>query len=93
MKCIFLGYVEHSKGYRFLVIEPNDSISVNTVIKSTDVEFCEGRFQSIHRDTKELVKVPRVENQEQNLSNASNNDDEPSETRRNKRRRLKNLLD
>nr|GEU78714.1 zinc finger, CCHC-type [Tanacetum cinerariifolium] len=30
--CIFVGYVEHSKAYRFYVIEPNDSVSVNSII-------------------------------------------------------------
>ncbi|CAA7030319.1 unnamed protein product [Microthlaspi erraticum] len=29
--CIFIGYAEHSKAYRFYVIEPNDSIAVHTI--------------------------------------------------------------
>ena len=37
--CIFIGYVEHSKAYRFYVIEPNDNISVNSVIESRDAMF------------------------------------------------------
>jgi transposase InsO family protein len=35
--CIFIGYAEHSKAYQFYVIEPNDFISVHTVIESRDV--------------------------------------------------------
>ncbi|GJX12772.1 zinc finger, CCHC-type containing protein [Tanacetum coccineum] len=29
--CIFIGYAEHSKCYRFYVIEPNDYVSVNSI--------------------------------------------------------------
>ena len=29
IECIFIGYTEHSKAYRFMVIEPNNSIMVN----------------------------------------------------------------
>ena len=45
--CIFIGYAEHSKAYRFYVIEPNDSVAVHTVIKSRDAIFDENRFSSI----------------------------------------------
>nr|GEY17179.1 zinc finger, CCHC-type [Tanacetum cinerariifolium] len=37
--CIFVGYAEHSKAYRFYVIEPNDSISINSIIESRDAIF------------------------------------------------------
>ncbi|GJX84110.1 zinc finger, CCHC-type containing protein [Tanacetum coccineum] len=47
--CIFVGYVEHSKAYRFYVIEPNNSVSINTIIESRDVIFDENRFSSIPR--------------------------------------------
>nr|GEX21004.1 zinc finger, CCHC-type [Tanacetum cinerariifolium] len=47
--CIFVGYVEHSKAYRFYVIEPNDSISVNSIIESIDGIFDENRLSSIPR--------------------------------------------
>nr|KAJ0219071.1 hypothetical protein LSAT_V11C300118320 [Lactuca sativa] len=47
--CIFIGYVEHSKAYRFYVLESNDSVSVNTVIESRDAIFDEERFTSIPR--------------------------------------------
>ncbi|GJR90304.1 zinc finger, CCHC-type containing protein [Tanacetum coccineum] len=39
--CIFVGYVEHSKAYRFCDIEPNDSVSINSIIESRDVMFVE----------------------------------------------------
>nr|KAJ0189301.1 hypothetical protein LSAT_V11C800397780 [Lactuca sativa] len=47
--CIFIGYAEHSKAYRFYVLESNDSVSVNTVIESRDAIFDEERFTSIPR--------------------------------------------
>ena len=47
IECIFIGYAECTKAYRFLVIEPNASITVNTVIESIDAIFYETRFSSI----------------------------------------------
>ncbi|GJS62003.1 zinc finger, CCHC-type containing protein [Tanacetum coccineum] len=47
--CIFIGYAEHSKCYRFYVIEPNDYVSVNSIIESRDDIFDEERFTSIPR--------------------------------------------
>ncbi|GJR34521.1 hypothetical protein Tco_1210205 [Tanacetum coccineum] len=47
--CIFIGYVEHSKAYRFCVIEPNYFVFVNLVIESKDAIFDENRFSSIPR--------------------------------------------
>nr|KAJ0189167.1 hypothetical protein LSAT_V11C800436000 [Lactuca sativa] len=40
---------EHSKAYRFYVLESNDFVSINTVIESRDVIFDEERFTSIPR--------------------------------------------
>nr|GEX91384.1 zinc finger, CCHC-type [Tanacetum cinerariifolium] len=37
------------KGYRFYVIEPNDSVSINSIIESRDAIFDENRFSSIPR--------------------------------------------
>ena len=37
--CIFIGYAQHSKAYRFYVIDPNESVSVNAVIESHDAIF------------------------------------------------------
>ncbi|KAL0447375.1 UNVERIFIED_CONTAM: Retrovirus-related Pol polyprotein from transposon RE2 [Sesamum latifolium] len=50
--CIFIGYAEHSKAYRFYVIAPNDFISVNTMLESRDAIFDETRFSSIPRPKK-----------------------------------------
>nr|GEU92397.1 zinc finger, CCHC-type [Tanacetum cinerariifolium] len=48
-ECIFVGYDEHFKDFRFYVIEPNDSILINSIIKSADVIFDENRFSSVPR--------------------------------------------
>ncbi|GJS86563.1 zinc finger, CCHC-type containing protein [Tanacetum coccineum] len=47
--CIFVGYAESSKAYRFYVIEPNDSVSINSIIESRDAIFDENCFSSIPR--------------------------------------------
>ncbi|GKE56561.1 zinc finger, CCHC-type containing protein, partial [Tanacetum coccineum] len=47
--CIFVGYVEHSKAYRFYVIKPNDSVSINSIIELKDAIFDENRFSLIPR--------------------------------------------
>ncbi|GJR73960.1 zinc finger, CCHC-type containing protein [Tanacetum coccineum] len=47
--CIFVGYAEHFKAYRFYVIEPNESVSINSIIESRDAIFDENRFSSIPR--------------------------------------------
>ncbi|KAD3337285.1 hypothetical protein E3N88_32805 [Mikania micrantha] len=48
--CIFIGYVEHSSVYRFYVIEPNDYVSIHSIIESRDADFGnEDRFSSIPR--------------------------------------------
>nr|KAJ0219327.1 hypothetical protein LSAT_V11C300123560 [Lactuca sativa] len=46
---IFIGYDEHSKAYIFYVLESNDSVSVNNIIKLRDAIFDEERFTSIPR--------------------------------------------
>ncbi|GJW27908.1 zinc finger, CCHC-type containing protein [Tanacetum coccineum] len=70
--CIFVGYAEHSKAYRFYVIEPNDSVSINSIIESRDAIFDENRFSSIPRP-KDII--PNV--QESQMDDHS--DDVPSE--------------
>ncbi|GJU99676.1 zinc finger, CCHC-type containing protein [Tanacetum coccineum] len=53
IECIFVGYVEHSKAFRFYVIEPNESVSINSIIESRDafesrdVIFDDNRFSSV----------------------------------------------
>ncbi|GJS94146.1 zinc finger, CCHC-type containing protein [Tanacetum coccineum] len=49
IECIFIGYAEHSKAFRFYVIEPNDSVSINSIIESRDAIFDENRFSSVPR--------------------------------------------
>ncbi|GJT67369.1 hypothetical protein Tco_1018849 [Tanacetum coccineum] len=49
INCIFVGYAEHSKAYRFYVIEPNDSVPINLIIESRDAISDENHFSSIPR--------------------------------------------
>nr|GEV92964.1 hypothetical protein [Tanacetum cinerariifolium] len=70
--CIFVGYAEHSKAYRFYIIEPNDSVSINSIIESRDAIFDENRFSSILRP-KDIIPNSD-ESQRDNLS-----DDVPNE--------------
>ncbi|GKF66711.1 hypothetical protein Tco_0193228 [Tanacetum coccineum] len=49
IKCIFVGYAEHSKAFRFYVIESNDSVSINSIIESRDAIFDANRFSSVPR--------------------------------------------
>ncbi|GKB40155.1 zinc finger, CCHC-type containing protein [Tanacetum coccineum] len=49
IECIFVGYAEHSKAFRFYVIEPNESVSINSIIESKDAIFDENRFSSVPR--------------------------------------------
>ncbi|GKB60733.1 hypothetical protein Tco_0916919 [Tanacetum coccineum] len=49
IECIFVGYAEHSKAFMFYVIEPNKSVSINTIIESRDAIFNENIFSSIPR--------------------------------------------
>ncbi|GJY91339.1 zinc finger, CCHC-type containing protein [Tanacetum coccineum] len=70
--CIFVGYAEHSKVYRFYVIEPNDSVSINSIIESRDAIFDENRFSSIPKPKD--IMPNSVESQRDDHS-----DDVPSE--------------
>ncbi|GJU69820.1 zinc finger, CCHC-type containing protein [Tanacetum coccineum] len=57
IKCIFVGYAEHSKVFRFYVIEPNDSVAINSIIESRDAIFDENMFSSVPRPSqRSLVK-------------------------------------
>ena len=47
--CVFIGYAENSKAYRFYVLEHNDFVSIHSVIESRDAIFDETRFSSIPR--------------------------------------------
>lgn len=43
---IFLGCAHHNVGYRFLLMELNNSVDVNIVDESKDTEFLENRFNA-----------------------------------------------
>ncbi|GJU53920.1 zinc finger, CCHC-type containing protein, partial [Tanacetum coccineum] len=60
IECIFVGYVKHSKAFRFYVIEPNDSVIINSIIKSRDVIFDKNRFSSVPRPS-QRSQVNRTE--------------------------------
>nr|GEV33810.1 zinc finger, CCHC-type [Tanacetum cinerariifolium] len=62
--CIFVGYAEHSKAYRFYVIEPNDSISINSIIESRDAIFDDNRFSSIPRPNNIIPNVQESQRDE-----------------------------
>ncbi|GJW12789.1 zinc finger, CCHC-type containing protein [Tanacetum coccineum] len=49
IECIFVRYVEHFKAFRFYVIEPNELISINSIIESKDNIFDENRLSSVLR--------------------------------------------
>ncbi|GJZ85547.1 zinc finger, CCHC-type containing protein [Tanacetum coccineum] len=55
IECIFVGYAEHSKAFRFFVIEPNDSVAINSIIESRDAIFDENRFSSVPRPS---LRIP-----------------------------------
>ncbi|GJR78403.1 putative reverse transcriptase domain-containing protein [Tanacetum coccineum] len=48
---ISVRYVEHSEAFRFYVIEPNDTVSINSIIESKDGIFDENRFSSVLRSS------------------------------------------
>ena len=54
IECIFVGYAGHSKAYRFYVIEPNESVSINSIIESRDALFDENRFSSVPRPSQRI---------------------------------------
>ncbi|GJT42925.1 zinc finger, CCHC-type containing protein [Tanacetum coccineum] len=56
IECIFVGYAEHSKAFRFYVIELNDSVAINSIIESKDVIFDENRFSSVPRPSLGIPK-------------------------------------
>nr|GEU54134.1 zinc finger, CCHC-type [Tanacetum cinerariifolium] len=70
--CIFVGYAKHSKTYRFYIIEPNDYVSINSIIESRDAIFDENHFSSIPRPKDIILNM-----QESQMDNRT--DDVPSE--------------
>ncbi|KAL0302374.1 UNVERIFIED_CONTAM: Retrovirus-related Pol polyprotein from transposon TNT 1-94 [Sesamum angustifolium] len=80
---IFIGYAEHSKAYRFYVIEPNDFISVNIAIESRNAIFDETRFSSIPRPKK---MIPRTNGIHKQTESSEMTPDELVELRKSKRK-------
>nr|GEU67888.1 zinc finger, CCHC-type [Tanacetum cinerariifolium] len=76
------GYVEHSKAFKFYVIEPNDSALINFIIESKDDIFNENTFSSVPRSnlripngTKDIggsVVLIEVTKEEQNMRSLTN---------------------
>nr|GEW91901.1 zinc finger, CCHC-type [Tanacetum cinerariifolium] len=56
IECTFVGYAEHSKTFRLYVIEPNELVSINSIIKSRDVIFDENRFSLVPRPSQRSLK-------------------------------------
>nr|GEV14890.1 zinc finger, CCHC-type [Tanacetum cinerariifolium] len=52
---IFVRYVEHSKAFRFYVIEPNELVSINSITESRDAIFNENRFSLVHRPSLKIL--------------------------------------
>nr|GEW36963.1 zinc finger, CCHC-type [Tanacetum cinerariifolium] len=57
IECIFVGYAKHSKAFGFCVIEPNDSVAINSIIESRDAIFHKHKFSSIPRLSQRMLKV------------------------------------
>ncbi|GJY17226.1 zinc finger, CCHC-type containing protein [Tanacetum coccineum] len=55
IECIFVGYAENSKAFKFFVIEPNESVSIKSIIESKDAIFDENRFTSVPRPS---LRIP-----------------------------------
>nr|GEZ39414.1 zinc finger, CCHC-type [Tanacetum cinerariifolium] len=55
IECIFVGYAEHSKTFRFFVIKPNESVSINSIIKSRGAIFYENRLSSVPRPSLRIL--------------------------------------
>ncbi|GJV01694.1 zinc finger, CCHC-type containing protein [Tanacetum coccineum] len=55
IKCIFVGYVDHSKDFRIYVIEPNESVLINSIIELRDAIFDEKILSSVPRPS---LRIP-----------------------------------
>nr|GEV42578.1 zinc finger, CCHC-type [Tanacetum cinerariifolium] len=55
IECIFVGYAEHFKAFRFFVNEPNELVLINSINESRNAIFNENRFSSVPRPS---LKIP-----------------------------------
>ncbi|GJS61311.1 zinc finger, CCHC-type containing protein [Tanacetum coccineum] len=85
--CIFIGYAEHSKAYRFYVIEPNDSVSINSIIESRDAIFDENRFSSIPRP-KDIIPNSDESQRDDHFDNVPSEIPEPRKGKRVRKAKL-----
>ncbi|GJS23269.1 zinc finger, CCHC-type containing protein [Tanacetum coccineum] len=74
--CIFVEYVKHFKAYRFYVIEPKDSVFINTFIESRDAIFNENRFSSIPRP-KDIIQNLDESQKDDHLNDVKSETPEP----------------
>ncbi|GKB10122.1 retrovirus-related pol polyprotein from transposon TNT 1-94 [Tanacetum coccineum] len=74
--CNFVGYAEHSKAYRFYVIEPNESVSINSIIESRDAIFDENRLSSIPRQ-KDIIPNSVESQRDDHFGDVPNETPEP----------------
>ena len=104
IECIFFEYVLHSKAYRFLVAEPNDVVSINTIIESRDAVFYKNKFDRIPKlksskdleANKDLDTLPLMfgeDNEPIQVLNENNEHVEHIELRRSKRVRKKKMFE
>ena len=68
-----------------MVIEPNDSISANTIIESRDAIFDETRFKSISRQLQPQQLIQSTNELENPLEQIEKNNEPCQELRRSKR--------
>ncbi|GKC27682.1 zinc finger, CCHC-type containing protein [Tanacetum coccineum] len=55
IECIFVRYIKHSKAFRFHVIEPNESVLINSIIESRVAIFDENKFSSVPRPSQKSM--------------------------------------
>ncbi|GJU08385.1 zinc finger, CCHC-type containing protein [Tanacetum coccineum] len=79
--CIYVGYDEHSKTYMFYVIEPNDFVSINSIIESKDSIFDENRFSSIPRP-KDIMPNVKESQMDDHTDDVPNEIPEPQKGKR-----------
>ncbi|KAH9726106.1 hypothetical protein KPL70_008133 [Citrus sinensis] len=73
IECIFLGYAEHSKAYRFLVTEPNSFVEINIIVESRDAIFYENRFSTIPKSIDSQENDKQIEiGQKRDANNEQN---------------------
>nr|GEX53800.1 zinc finger, CCHC-type [Tanacetum cinerariifolium] len=86
IECIFVGYAEHSKAFRFYVIEPTDSVAINSIIESRDPIFDGHRFSFVPRPSQRSL-VRGTKDSSGSVVSERVTDEIVQELRKSKRRR------